>query len=121
MKKVFIPIICFASLSVFCQNESQYTKIKFKVIAECKCKVQFARNDKPVGQLFTMASDSFQIQVDLGTTGFYLTCGESNTTYLKIVHPADDGVYVIMGKMPCDKKAFDKFIFEPYPDKSFKQ
>ena len=70
-----------------------FTIIYFKVGADCKCQVQFTRNDKPVGQ-------AFKITIDAETTGFYIKFRNSKPNYVKIPYPPGQGLYKIIGKMP---------------------
>lgn len=111
MKKLIIALLTIAISKAYCQQET-FTKIYFKVKAECSCTIQFARNDKPAGQVFKMLSDSFLIAIDKGTTGFYITCGKSNTVYLKIPYSPGQGFYRMGGKMPCDKEGLETMVIE---------
>ena len=112
MKKLFFLLIIIIPSFAFAQIEKM-TKIYFKVKANCACSFQLARHDKPAGQVFKMLSDSLLIAVEKETTGFYITCGESNTAYLKIEYKPGQSFYHIVAKMSCDKKNIDPLIIEP--------
>ena len=117
MKKLFFLLISIFPVFSFAQMEKM-TKIYFKVKASCSCIVQFARNDKPFGEPQRMVSDSFIVAVDKQTTGFYITCGESNTGYFKFQYQPGQYIYTLTGEMPCDKSVIDplttfRFAVEP--------
>ncbi len=111
MKKLITTLLIVTASKGFCQQET-FTKIYFRVKSECSCTIQFARNDQPAGQIFKMASDSFLIAIDKGTTGFYITCGKSNSVYLKIPYSPGLGYYRIGGKIRCDKEGFETMIIQ---------
>ena len=111
--KLFITILLsFAAYNVFSQQEN-LTKIFFKVKAECGCSFQLARNDKPAGHAFKMLSDSFLIAVDKETTGFFISCGNSDPVYLKIPYTPGEGFYRIAGIMTCGKEDENQLSIEP--------
>ena len=72
-----------------------------------------AWNDEQAGQASKMGYDSFKIAIDAETTGFYIKCGNSNPDYIKIPYLPGQGLYKIIGKMPCDKKPKGTISIEP--------
>ena len=112
MKLISLFILIILGLQSHGQQEN-LTKIYFKVVADCNCNIQFAGNDKPAGHSFKMVSDSFLIAVDSVTTGFYITCGNGTTAYIKIPYRPGQGYFKIFGKMHCDKKEKNEITIEP--------
>jgi hypothetical protein len=101
---------------VFCQQDS-LTKVYFKVKADCYCIVQFARQDTPAGKTMKMVSDSFLIAIDKETTGFYIRCGKSKPTYIKIPYTPGDIVIKAYLIASCDAKKAATFTIEQFPSR----
>lgn len=120
MKKLITILLIITTTKAYCQQDT-LTKIYFKVKSGCNCSIQFARDDKPTKQIFKMLSDSFLIAIDRGTTGFYITCGKSNTVYLKIPYSPGQGFYRLAGIMPCSKEGLETMIIEPELNKKIIQ
>ena len=113
MKLLPLFLLIFLSFQSRAQDKSTLTKIYFKVVADCKCQVQFTRNDKPAGKPLKMVTDSFKIAIDAQTTGFYIKCGSSKPAYVKIPYRPGQGFFKILGKMPCDKNSKGSISIEP--------
>jgi len=116
MKKFLTAFFCIAGSVVFGQQDS-LTKIWFKVKADCYCIIQLARQDTPAGKTMKMVSDSFLIAVDKGTTGFFIRCGKSKPTYVKIPYTPGDTVVRIYMIGSCDAKKAATVEIEQFPSK----
>jgi hypothetical protein len=62
-----------------------------------------------------MVSDSFLIAVDKETTGFFIRCGRSKPTYVKILYTPGDIVVKILMLGSCDDKKKSQVTIEQFP------
>lgn len=112
MKKLFFIFISIFPAFAFAQMENK-TKIYLKLISECSCTIQMARNDKPAGRVFKMLADTFLFAIEKETTGFFITCGEGITSYLKVPYKPGEGYFRIYGYMGCNSARKNEISITP--------
>jgi hypothetical protein len=118
MKKFQLLMLIIIPVCGFAQKEN-IAKMLFDVKAKCDCTLQFARNDKPAGVSYVLVPDTLFVAIAKETTGFFLTCGDSNIAYFKFQYEPGNYIYKLTGEMPCDKAILDpqeKLFFSEEPE-----